>query len=192
MYETELTTLINSGYSTHEIAEITGYSQTNVRYWLGKYGLKTIHGRRGGKKPTQEKNFCRYCGNEIPAINTYCNHACQYDYRAVQLGEQWQRGDNSVIPESTLSTGLLRGSLRRYLFIINNYRCQRCGWTHTDDRWALPPLECAHVDGNHANNSFDNYILLCPNCHAIDTREHPVEIGTGRWSNGADARNYNS
>src|SRR6516164_8655510 len=29
------------------------------------------------------------------------------------------------------------------------------------------PLELEHKDGNHDNNTLENLILLCPNCHAL-------------------------
>jgi len=30
------------------------------------------------------------------------------------------------------------------------------------------PLELHHIDGNHYNNSFENLMILCPNCHALE------------------------
>ena len=44
------------------------------------------------------------------------------------------------------------------------YRCECCGLTE----WLNEPipLELHHKDGNHFNNSLDNFQLLCPNCHA--------------------------
>ena len=45
------------------------------------------------------------------------------------------------------------------------HRCEHCGLT----TWLNQPipLELHHKDGNHKNNSLDNYELLCPNCHAF-------------------------
>ena len=44
------------------------------------------------------------------------------------------------------------------------YRCECCGLTE----WLGEPipLELHHKDGNRANNTLDNFQLLCPNCHA--------------------------
>ena len=44
------------------------------------------------------------------------------------------------------------------------YRCECCGL----NEWLNEPipLELHHKDGNHFNNSLDNFQLLCPNCHA--------------------------
>lgn len=45
------------------------------------------------------------------------------------------------------------------------YKCENCGLT----QWLGQPipLELHHKDGNHNNNTLENYILLCPNCHAF-------------------------
>ena len=44
------------------------------------------------------------------------------------------------------------------------HQCECCGFTE----WLGEPipLELHHKDGNHYNNSLDNFQLLCPNCHA--------------------------
>ncbi|PIS11794.1 MAG: hypothetical protein COT73_02015 [Bdellovibrio sp. CG10_big_fil_rev_8_21_14_0_10_47_8] len=62
--------LINSGLSTREIAEKLDKSQTNVRYWLSKYGLKTQKNKynKGEAKP----KICRICGSETKRRNV-CN-----------------------------------------------------------------------------------------------------------------------
>ena len=33
------------------------------------------------------------------------------------------------------------------------------------------PLELHHIDGDHINNIFKNLKILCPNCHAIETKK---------------------
>ena len=45
-----------------------------------------------------------------------------------------------------------------------NYQCECCGLTE----WLGDPipLELHHKDGNHHNNTLNNFQLLCPNCHA--------------------------
>jgi len=45
------------------------------------------------------------------------------------------------------------------------YKCENCGLTE----WMGQPipLELHHKDGNHHNNTINNYSLLCPNCHAL-------------------------
>ena len=33
-------------------------------------------------------------------------------------------------------------------------------------------LELHHIDNNHNNNELSNLEVLCPNCHAMKTREN--------------------
>ena len=55
-------------------------------------------------------------------------------------------------------------SLNQKLIIERGRKCEQCGITHWFD---LPiNLEVHHIDFNHQNNSDDNLILLCPNCHS--------------------------
>lgn len=61
MQEDELKKYIASGHSTRNIAEATGNSQTNVRHWLKKFGLKT------NRKIGNEKDRrCGMCGDTDP------------------------------------------------------------------------------------------------------------------------------
>ena len=48
---------------------------------------------------------------------------------------------------------------------IKQYKCEHCG----RKTWMGKPipLELHHKDGNHNNNTIQNYELLCPNCHAF-------------------------
>ena len=45
------------------------------------------------------------------------------------------------------------------------HKCECCGLTTWLDQPI--PLELHHKDGNRNNNTIENYILLCPNCHAF-------------------------
>ncbi len=45
------------------------------------------------------------------------------------------------------------------------YKCENCGLSE----WLNQPipLELHHKDGNRHNNTIENFVLLCPNCHAL-------------------------
>lgn len=45
------------------------------------------------------------------------------------------------------------------------YRCECCG--NTEWMGQPIPLEVHHRDGNRNNNTIENFMLLCPNCHAF-------------------------
>lgn len=48
---------------------------------------------------------------------------------------------------------------------IKPYKCEKCGLTE----WLGQPipLELHHIDGDRTHNEVSNYMLLCPNCHAL-------------------------
>ena len=45
------------------------------------------------------------------------------------------------------------------------HRCEYCGLTTWLDKPI--PLELHHKDGDRTNNTLENFVLLCPNCHAF-------------------------
>lgn len=81
----------------------------------------------------------------------------QIDYSHF-LGKGWnvKTVENVIISPITLKKKLLetRGNF-----------CENCG----NSTWMnVPiPLEIHHKNGNYQDNTFDNLILLCPNCHAL-------------------------
>ena len=48
---------------------------------------------------------------------------------------------------------------------IKEHKCECCGNSEWLGRKIV--LELHHIDGNRNNNSLDNLILLCPNCHSM-------------------------
>ena len=46
--------------------------------------------------------------------------------------------------------------------------CEKCGLKEWQGKPL--PLELHHKNGNHKDNSEDNVMILCPNCHAQITR----------------------
>ncbi len=55
-------------------------------------------------------------------------------------------------------------SVKRNLINLRGNKCERCGLT----MWFDVPIkiEAHHIDGDRTNNSEDNIILLCCNCHS--------------------------
>lgn len=51
---------------------------------------------------------------------------------------------------------------------IKEEKCESCGLSE----WMNEPLvlELDHIDSNHLNNNLENIQIICPNCHAIFTR----------------------
>ena len=55
---------------------------------------------------------------------------------------------------------------------IKERKCERCGITEWLGSSDYLILELNHKDSNHYNNELTNLEALCPNCHAIHTREN--------------------
>lgn len=55
-------------------------------------------------------------------------------------------------------------NLKKHLISLRGNKCESC----FNETWLGKPitLEIHHKDGDRTNNSLDNLILLCPNCHS--------------------------
>jgi Zn finger protein HypA/HybF involved in hydrogenase expression len=177
----QLETLRESGASTRKMAATLGVSQTSVMYWLKRHNLSNAK--------VKKKANCMNCDRSIDPRSKYCGNRCKSVSEALEWGEGWKQGDCGVLPKSCTASGLLSGKPRTFLFHDRGLKCERCEWTYTDDGYPLPPLDVSHRDNDFSNNSYDNLELLCPNCHAVETRINPTKRGEGRWSRGADPRN---
>ena len=70
--------------------------------------------------------------------------------------------------------------IKRYLFEKYNNSCCICKWNKVNPYTGLIPLEVEHIDGNFENNSEENLILLCPNCHSLTSTYKGANINKGR------------
>ena len=106
---------------------------------------------------------CLNCNKEITKSNKYCSNICQKEYEYKSYIKEWK--SNKV-------TGLkgeyqISNHIKTYLFDKYNNKCARCGWGKLNRYTNKIPLEVEHIDGNYKNNSEENLILLCPNCHSL-------------------------
>lgn len=88
------------------------------------------------------------------------------------LGQGWNKGNTPSPPKPIslyfenkieISSYKLKNKLLKEK--IKSYECEICGL----ERWQNKkiPLELHHIDGNNKNNSLENVLLICPNCHAL-------------------------
>lgn len=120
---------------------------------------------------------CLNCGKELKKGQTkYCSNKCQKEYEHKQWVERWKAGEE---------TGM-RGKygisehLKKYLFDKYGHKCARCGWGKVNPFTFTLPLEIEHIDGNYLNNTEENLILLCPNCHSLTATYKGANKGNGR------------
>ena len=107
--------------------------------------------------------FCLNCGNELPNNKKYCNNKCQKEYEYNQYIDAWKNGKVNGL-RGKYQTSM---HIKTYLFDKYHNKCARCGWSQKNIYTNTIPLEIEHIDGNYLNNSEDNLILLCPNCHSL-------------------------
>lgn len=81
--------------------------------------------------------------------------------------ESWLAGTvDASVPAGGSKTNLSSWA-RNFLLEEANWKCTKCGWNKPHEKTGRPPLEIDHIDGNRQNNSRDNLVVLCPNCHAL-------------------------
>lgn len=71
---------------------------------------------------------------------------------------------------SQVSSSKLRKKLIRDGYKPNN--CEKCGISEWQGEEVI--LELDHIDSIHTNNELSNLQILCPNCHALVTRQRKL------------------
>lgn len=153
----QLKTLVEGTHSTHSIAKLLNTSQTNIRYWLKKYDLKTKVG-----KP---KKKCKHCQTSLTNSHSiYCGVQCQKEFEYGQYILDWKVGLKLGYVGKTKS---LSNAVRKYMLIKHNNTCEECGWNKKHPVDNRPLVEIDHIDGDASNCKEENLRVLCPNCHSM-------------------------
>ncbi|MDZ4766078.1 MAG: HNH endonuclease signature motif containing protein [Chloroflexota bacterium] len=136
---------------------------------------------------------CLKCGEMIPfekKLNNYCSQSCAASVRnlgvtrhfkhpkgspCVHCGNPVSERHNKYCDEciknrvytkkDSLDAYTNDKARRQWLLKTREHKCQECGLAN----WLGQPipLEMHHVDGDTDNNTDENLILICPNCHAL-------------------------
>lgn len=131
-------------FTKEELQEMANNSSSNAQ-WVQKMG----YSNQGGNLTRVPKEILL----EYPDINI--SHF---------TGQGWRKDADSYDLLSSDYQGK-RETIKRALINRRGQKCERCNltqWQGTDI-----PLEVHHIDGDNKNNSVDNLLLLCPNCHAL-------------------------
>lgn len=122
-------------------------------------------------------NRCLNCNSILnKRTNKYCSNKCQKEYEYKSFIKKWKNGEISGM------RGKYQISLhiRRYLFEKYDAKCCNCGWNEMNKYTGMIPLEIEHKDGNFENNSEENLILICPNCHSLTSTYKGANVNHGR------------
>ena len=158
--------LINKNYSQRKIGEELKISQSNVRYWLKKYGINTKNKKHNVKEIFDEKR-CPIC-DEIKPINefyinknrknrnSYCKK-CSNEYHTKRMK-----------------------SIKLKMIQHKGSECLDCGLHLNNTHYSV--FDFHHLNPNEKDINFkrikfqkwnkiieelDKCVLLCSNCHRI-------------------------
>lgn len=136
------------------------------------------YNNKGVRRHGKPKGNCLHCGEKLVQGETkYCSVRCMQDFLYEKNIAKWKLDNNF----GTKSGGtLLRGFLKRYIWEKYEKKCSSCGWNEINKFTGKVPLEIEHIDGNYLNNTEENLILLCPNCHSLTSTYKGANRGNGR------------
>lgn len=101
-------------------------------------------------------------GSAIPTVKAMIKE-CGFDDGHFQGKSR----EKSVVNYSKfqMDTHMRHDTIQRALVLLRGRKCEMCGLSE----WGSNPipLEVHHVDGDSANNTLDNLMLLCRNCHGV-------------------------
>ena len=151
MDRTILTKLINNNKSTHEIAKELSCSQSNIKYWILKFNLKSKRKQFNIKSPK-----CTICGDTKPENF--------YPKRKEKCKTCFKKQATDRMKET-----------RNFAVSYLGNKCKRCGF----DEFKCS-LDIHHLVPSKKDKTFSSYqgwtnkrlikelsncILLCRNCH---------------------------
>ena len=120
--------------------------------------------------------ICLNCNRPINKRNKYCSNKCQKEYQYNIYINKWKNNEvDGMRGEYQISS-----YIKTYLFKKYGSKYARCGWGEVNKYTNTIPLEIEHIDGNYKNNSENNLILLCPNCHSLTSTYKGANLNNGR------------
>ena len=123
--------------------------------------------------------MCQQLGCKPETLNSYMKKM-GIEYAGQQAKKGQYKGGNDYKPASyyfdnthpiqshKLKVKLVRDGLKKD-------ECELCGISTW--RGVKIPLELHHKNNNHLDNSFENLVILCPNCHSIQEGNSGANAG---------------
>lgn len=135
------------------------------------------------------RNTCANCNSAAEAakllglkFSTFKRIALKYDcYATNQGGKGLHKSRRKVLVEDVLTNKVFYTSTFRFkrMLIDNGYfkdACYKCGWCEKREGEKYSQCELHHINGNRYDNSLENLIILCPNCHSLTTNYRSLNM----------------
>lgn len=142
---------------------------------------------------------CEHCESQFETLDArkrFCNRSCSASQSNKRFPkrvaapkkprkswiDKWLDGEWDGATRAGLST-----VIRKFLLEEAGYKCQDgrsgCnGWSGVNPRSGKTCLTVDHTDGDSANNSRENLVVMCPNCHSMTPTYGALNKGKGRKS----------
>lgn len=172
MNKDTLEKLINLNFSQRDIATHLNISQSNIKYWLRKFNLKTNHSQYNEKKLTEK--YCPKC-KTVKSIDEF--------YRS----NTRKNGNSHCKKCSNELTTERQIKMKIRMIEYKGGQCNKCKLKLVDCHYSV--FDFHHINPNSKDINFkhiksqkwdkikkeiDNCELLCSNCHRI---KHALIIG---------------
>lgn len=164
-------------------SEVFGCSKSTIQYWMKVHGieknlLKTVSFADPTKPWTKRKlleRMYRRHGARALAKKWNCNPTTVWNW-LIRFGIERRKPTGPGVvhkaPYEALARAKKLRGLKRPLSAYDSRKikketgqCERCGYNEF-----IEILEVHHLDRNRLNNKRRNLMVLCPNCHALDSR----------------------
>lgn len=126
-----------------EFAQIVAESRSFL-----ELATKLGYSRTSGSIQTRLKQVVKERGLDVSHFVGKAWNRGNYDYSTFTKGSVKKNGKTTAAP----------------LIALRGRKCEQCGMTE----WLGQPinLEVHHISGDRSDNSLENLLLLCPNCHS--------------------------
>lgn len=128
-----------------------------------------LNGKKRSLRPNKYK-ICLNCDKELKSNSTFCNNTCYSQYKTTELFNLIEAGDTSFHERR----------YKQYLIHKFGNKCMECNWCKINPTTNKVPIQLEHIDGKYKNNSLENLMLLCPNCHSLTSTYGSLNRGNGR------------
>jgi hypothetical protein len=162
---------IEKGLSTYGIAKEMKCSQTNVRFWLRKFGMNTLSSRGNSEENQKNGKLCVNCQSKLKnSQSKYCSSKCKSSHCY----------QNNLEVNGNTNERQKRVSKERKEILIKMAGgcCQKCGYNRNAAALCFhhrnPQEKTFNLDARKLSNTnwqsilleFEKCDLLCCNCHA--------------------------